>query len=172
MVARYRLGERERVWRELIRDHAASGLSISAFCRDRKVSPASFYNWRRKLAEPELGHAVTRDVGTGDAARGQNSTDRKSSFDDADIASKFVAVDLPLSVSRELQTDLPDASNTEPARTLREDRISAGGTGSRIGCEVVLPDGCRVIVPTGCDAGWFREMLAAVRCAPETERSC
>ena len=30
------------------------------------------------------------------------------------------------------------------------------------GCEVVLPDGCRVIVPRQCDAGWLREILAAL----------
>lgn len=50
-MAGYRRGEREQVWREVIRDQAASGLSISAFCRDREVSPASFFNWRRKLAD-------------------------------------------------------------------------------------------------------------------------
>lgn len=40
---------REQFWREVIRDQQASGLSISAFCRQRKVSPASFFAWRRKL---------------------------------------------------------------------------------------------------------------------------
>ena len=43
--------DRERYWRGLIRDQKASGLSISAFCRERKVPAASFFNWRRKLAE-------------------------------------------------------------------------------------------------------------------------
>jgi len=42
--------ERERYWRQVIRDQAASGLSISAFCREQEVSPASFFSWRRKLA--------------------------------------------------------------------------------------------------------------------------
>ena len=45
-----RSSERARYWREVIRDQAASGLSISAFCRERGVSPASFFDWRRKLA--------------------------------------------------------------------------------------------------------------------------
>ncbi len=45
-----RSSERERYWRQVIRDQAASGLSISAFCREREVSPASFFSWRRKLA--------------------------------------------------------------------------------------------------------------------------
>jgi len=45
-----RSSERERYWREVIRDQAASGLSISAFCREQEVSPASFFSWRRRLA--------------------------------------------------------------------------------------------------------------------------
>jgi len=43
--------ERDRYWRGVIRDQKTSGLSISAFCRERKVPAASFFNWRRKLAE-------------------------------------------------------------------------------------------------------------------------
>jgi hypothetical protein len=63
--------ERERYWRGVIEDQKSSGLSISAFCRDRKVPAASFFNWRRKLAE--------RD----------GSVERK------DVAAKFVALELP-----------------------------------------------------------------------------
>jgi len=50
MVRRGRL-DRERYWIGVIRDQQASGLSISAFCRERQVSSASFFSWRRKLAE-------------------------------------------------------------------------------------------------------------------------
>lgn len=42
--------EREGYWREVIQDQKASGLSISSFCREREVSPASFFSWRQKLA--------------------------------------------------------------------------------------------------------------------------
>lgn len=49
-MGRGRSVERERYWREVIGDQAGSGLSISAFCRERGVSPASFFSWRRKLA--------------------------------------------------------------------------------------------------------------------------
>jgi transposase-like protein len=38
-------------WRELFEAQAASGLSIDAYCRRRGVSTASFYAWRRRLAE-------------------------------------------------------------------------------------------------------------------------
>jgi hypothetical protein len=36
-------------WREIIAEQPASGLSIAAFCRGRRVPEASFYAWRRKL---------------------------------------------------------------------------------------------------------------------------
>ena len=177
-MALYRRGERERVWREVIRDQAVSGLSISAFCRNREVSPASFFNWRRKLADRELASAATGEVRPDDAATGQSPLDRpgivddSESLDDVAIASKFVAVDLPLSAAAELQTALPAPSKTEPVRTLREELPAAAQTVSRSRCEVVLPDGCRVIVPTGCDAVWLREILAVVRDASGAEQLC
>ena len=42
--------ERERYWREVIRDQTGSGLPISTFCQERKVAAGSFYAWRKKLA--------------------------------------------------------------------------------------------------------------------------
>jgi len=45
--------EREPFWRGVIRDQKVSGLSIASFCRERKVPAASFYHWRRKLADRE-----------------------------------------------------------------------------------------------------------------------
>ncbi len=45
------MSERAGFWRELIEAQAASGLSIGAYCRRRGVSTASFYAWRRRLAE-------------------------------------------------------------------------------------------------------------------------
>ncbi len=63
--------ERERYWRGVLEDQKSSGLSISAFCRDRKVPAASFFNWRRKLAE------------------------RDGSVERNDVAAKFVALELP-----------------------------------------------------------------------------
>jgi transposase-like protein len=40
-------------WSELIRQQEQSGLSVSAFCRERGFSDATFYNWRKRLAEGE-----------------------------------------------------------------------------------------------------------------------
>ena len=42
----------EHTWRLRLRRQAASGLSISAFCRREEVSSASFYAWKRRLAAP------------------------------------------------------------------------------------------------------------------------
>jgi hypothetical protein len=42
----------EHTWRLRLRRQAASGLSISAFCTRERVSSASFYAWRRRLATP------------------------------------------------------------------------------------------------------------------------
>ena len=140
-MARYRRGEREQVWREVIRDHAASGLSISAFCRDRELSPASFFNWRRKLADCELER--------------EDSRHHSHATDHAIIASKFVALDLSMPKVAVAGAGSLGASRMESSVDPR--------TVSRTGCEVVLPNGCRVIVPVQCDASWLRELLAAVR---------
>lgn len=174
-MARHRRREREQLWREVIRDQTASGLSISAFCRDRNVSPASFFNWRRKLADRDQDGAAGADVRTDGKATGQHAVDAGDSH--ADAASKFVAVDFPLPVAAEASMVLPDASETEAARALRTARPAAAQLVSRSHCEVVLPDGCRVIVPAGCDAGWLRDVLAVVRDsssddASGTESSC
>ena len=42
--------ERVRTWRELIDAWKQSGLSINAFCRDRKLTRSNFDRWRRILA--------------------------------------------------------------------------------------------------------------------------
>jgi transposase-like protein len=38
-------------WRTIISEQPASGLSIAAYCRQRRVPEASFYAWRRKLRD-------------------------------------------------------------------------------------------------------------------------
>lgn len=48
--------QRERYWRKVIRDQAASGLSIAAFCREHEVPAASFFAWRRKLSQRQVAN--------------------------------------------------------------------------------------------------------------------
>ena len=40
-------------WRERIAEQARTGLSIKQFCKERRVTPWSFYDWRKRLREPE-----------------------------------------------------------------------------------------------------------------------
>ena len=44
----------EHTWRLRLRRQAAGGLSIPDFCRRERVSTASFYAWRRRLAAPSV----------------------------------------------------------------------------------------------------------------------
>ena len=38
-------------WREIVRGHAESGLSVAAYCRRTGVPQSSFFAWRRKLRD-------------------------------------------------------------------------------------------------------------------------
>ena len=40
-------------WREIVRGHASSGLSVAAYCRQTRVPQSSFYAWRRTLRNAE-----------------------------------------------------------------------------------------------------------------------
>jgi hypothetical protein len=42
---------KERFWRRQVRQWRASGLSVRAFCDQHDLQEASFYGWRRMLAE-------------------------------------------------------------------------------------------------------------------------
>jgi hypothetical protein len=43
----------EEKWTEPIRQQQQSGLSVSAFCRDRGFSDQAFYYWRKRLSGRE-----------------------------------------------------------------------------------------------------------------------
>ena len=44
---------REQQWRERIARHAVGGMSVAAFCKQEGVSAATFYEWRRRLRQPD-----------------------------------------------------------------------------------------------------------------------
>jgi hypothetical protein len=54
-MARRAGSDRGAFWRDLIERRRHSGLSVAQFCTEFGVSPASFYQWQRKLgyATPE-----------------------------------------------------------------------------------------------------------------------
>jgi hypothetical protein len=39
-------------WGERIAEQSRSGLSVKQFCKERGVTPWSFYDWRKRLREP------------------------------------------------------------------------------------------------------------------------
>ena len=83
-MARWRGREREQYWRNVIRDQAASGLSIAAFCREHQVPAASFFAWRRKLSRrAEVG----RPRATGERASASELAEQP--------AARFVSFELP-----------------------------------------------------------------------------
>ncbi len=45
---------KERFWRDALQRFAGGGLSVRAFCRRERFSEASFYAWRRTIAERDL----------------------------------------------------------------------------------------------------------------------
>ena len=45
------MSERAAYWRGVVERQAGSGLTIVEFCEREGVSTASFYSWRRRLAE-------------------------------------------------------------------------------------------------------------------------
>ena len=58
---------KEVAWRTRLQQHAQSGKSIAALCRDEAVSTASFHMWRAKLAaaDDHLGQPTAFiDLGT------------------------------------------------------------------------------------------------------------
>ncbi len=48
---RHRNLDREHFWRQVIADWKKSSQSIRAFCSKRELNQASFYAWRRELAQ-------------------------------------------------------------------------------------------------------------------------
>ena len=53
---------REQFWREVIREQEASGMPISAFCKKRNVSTASYFSWRRRLSQPDQNDTAAKFV--------------------------------------------------------------------------------------------------------------
>ncbi len=43
--------QKERFWREVLRRHRGSGLSVREFCRGEDLKESAFYFWKRAIAE-------------------------------------------------------------------------------------------------------------------------
>ena len=75
--------ERETFWQGVIREQESSGVAISAFCRKRGVSQASFFSWRRKLADRDRGVAH------------ESAVEPDRAVECGETAAKFVPIELP-----------------------------------------------------------------------------
>ena len=49
-----RIHRSESDWKKLIPQHATSGLSVRAFCKQHQVGDGSFYLWRKRLEAPSV----------------------------------------------------------------------------------------------------------------------
>ena len=158
--------ERERFWRGMIRDQAASGLSISAFCRERKTATAGFFRWRRNLAERRRE----------EEAVSTNSADKPGDPTPAPGDPTPVPADPASRRSRNIREEAKNAAAKNTAATNAAAKNAAAKfvsiefpspAAEPLCCEVVLPGGCRILVPAQFDAESLREILGVLR-----ERPC
>src|SRR5262245_27221955 len=52
--------DKEGFWRRMLRDWRGSGLSGRDFCAEHRLSQASFYAWRREIAERDRERSAGR----------------------------------------------------------------------------------------------------------------
>ena len=64
--------EKELRWREMLKRHADSGVSVREFCTSEGVSEPSFYAWRKRLRE---------SIGDGRRMRGPRRGEEASNDD-------------------------------------------------------------------------------------------
>ena len=60
--------EKARYWQRTISEAARSGMSIRAFCRQRRLRESQFYWWQRKLRAGREAATTTRPSGNGNPA--------------------------------------------------------------------------------------------------------
>jgi transposase-like protein len=60
MNRRQRLGVDE--WRQIIDGQQSSGLTITAYCRDRGIKDSAFYAWKRRLRSPAKSNRSSAPV--------------------------------------------------------------------------------------------------------------
>lgn len=67
-----RSAQKERFWRRMLRRQEKSGLSVRQFCLEQQLSEASFYSWKRTIADRDRRgqRAATVDVQTGARPKG------------------------------------------------------------------------------------------------------
>lgn len=93
--------DRARIWRDQVRRQKESGLSVAAYCRRERISEASYYYWKRRLAE----------------------TTEKANPESLDSKRRFVAIDLPQSVRDKLEVVLRNGRRVVVPDRFSEDAL-------------------------------------------------
>jgi len=78
--------DRDQFWRDQVEQQKRSGLSVAAYCRRERISEASYYYWKRRLAETN-----EKDKPTTESREGSG---------------RFVAIDLPQTAGDKLEVVL------------------------------------------------------------------
>ena len=125
------MSEREQVWRERIEWQQWSGLTVAECCEEVGVSVASFYRWKRLLAEPQGARRVRATRRTEVRASGSGKR-----------ASQFV----PIALQDSLTSPAPPLSN-------------ASGHGS--GMRIELPNGVVIHVAGDLDGQRLGDVIIA-----------
>ncbi|MGA9672653.1 MAG: transposase [Terracidiphilus sp.] len=55
---RQSITEHRAKWRELVSEQLSSGQTVAAFCRERGIRAAQFYDWKKRIREGEAAKFV------------------------------------------------------------------------------------------------------------------
>ena len=113
MVSKERKG-REAYWRAVLKRHAASGLSVRAFCRQERIRESAYYFWRRTIHERDEAGKSTSEGPAFVPAVVSDRSDR-----DAAIAIELASgqvLRLPVTISASWLAELIDALGTRGER--------------------------------------------------------
>lgn len=53
MARRHTIRRTQAQWKDIIEQQQQSDLTIQQFCTEHAINPASFYQWRHRMAEPQ-----------------------------------------------------------------------------------------------------------------------
>ena len=103
------------VWQERVRRYERAGVTVAEFCRQEGVSVASFYQWRKRLAQPSIDQRSKRAP--------HRRAQALPAFQQVMLAGgPVVAVELPSGVRMELP-----AQQMELVRAVVADLLEAEG---------------------------------------------
>ena len=96
--------EKERVWREVLRQQSDSGQSVRAFCRERQLTESAFYFWRRELKQREVSEQVLR------ADRSASDVEKKVDAKGGDLFVPVVAEPVCKTTAASVEMILPSGA--------------------------------------------------------------